>query len=134
MKFLRKTALPIILATAWIGFSEFLRNELLFKSYWVEYYRAMGLTFPSEMINNAMWGVWSLCLAIAIYVISRKFGLLMTTLLSWWVGFVLMWLVIGNMGVLPFKLLYFAVPWSLLEAFVASWIIIATSGKQKATA
>ena len=94
----------------------------------------MGITFPSGMMNNAIWGVWSLCLAIAIYVISRKFGLLKTTLLSWWVGFVLMWLAVGNMGVLPLKILYFAIPWSLLEALVAAWIIIAASGERNGAA
>jgi hypothetical protein len=34
-----------------------------------------------------------------------------------------MWLVIGNMGMLPYGILVFAIPLSLLEAFVASWII-----------
>lgn len=34
-----------------------------------------------------------------------------------------MWVVIGNMGVLPSGLLYFAVPLSLLEAFVATFVI-----------
>jgi hypothetical protein len=34
-----------------------------------------------------------------------------------------MWVTIGNLGVLPFGLLYFAVPLSLLEAFIASFII-----------
>jgi hypothetical protein len=44
-------------------------------------------------------------------------------MLSWFVGFVLMWVVIGNMGVLPKGLLYIAIPLSLLEAFLASFII-----------
>jgi len=43
-----------------------------------------------------------------------------TTLLSWFVGFVLMWVVVGNLGVLPGGLLYVAVPLSLVEAFLAA--------------
>jgi hypothetical protein len=120
---MKKTVLPIILATVWISISEFVRNEFIVKSYWTVHYEKLGLVFPAEPVNGAIWGLWSLLFAIAIFIISKKFSLLQTTLLSWFVGFVLMWVVIGNMGVLPVGILIFAVPLSLLEAFVASFII-----------
>lgn len=113
----------IILATIWISFSEFLRNELLFKSYWLEHYQNLGIIFPSEPINGAVWGIWSLFLACLIYIISRKFNLLQTIFISWFAGFILMWLVTGNLAVLPFSLLYFAVPLSWLEVVIAALII-----------
>jgi hypothetical protein len=122
MNILKKTILPILLATIWISISEFARNQLLFKSFWVEHYQDLGMVFPAEPVNGAMWGIWSLLFAIAIFIISKKFTLWQTTLLSWLVGFVLMWVVIGNLGVLPYGLLPFAVPLSLIEAFVAAWI------------
>jgi hypothetical protein len=81
------------------------------------------MIFPSEPINGAVWGVWSLLFAIAIFIISRKFNLNETALLSWLVGFVLMWVVIGNMDVLPEGLLLYAVPLSLIEAYLASLIM-----------
>jgi hypothetical protein len=34
-----------------------------------------------------------------------------------------MWVVIGNLNVLPTGILLYAIPLSLLEAFVAAWII-----------
>lgn len=120
---MKKTVLPILLATIWISISEFVRNEFLVKSYWTGHYEQLGLTFPSEPVNGAIWGFWSLLFAIAIFIISKKFSLLHTTLLSWFVGFVLMWVVIGNMGFLPEGILLFAVPLSLLEAFLAALII-----------
>ncbi|MBN2091231.1 hypothetical protein JW964_16585 [candidate division KSB1 bacterium] len=120
---LKKTILPVFLATVWISISEFVRNEFLFKAYWIEHYQQLGLIFPSEPLNGALWGVWSLLFAIAIYIISKKFSLAQTTLLAWFVGFVLMWVVIGNLGVLPYGLLVFAIPLSLLEAFIAASII-----------
>lgn len=123
MKLIKNTILPILLATIWISISEFVRNQILLNSYWIEHYKGLGITFPSEPINGAMWGVWSLLFAVAIFVIAKKFNLLQTTLLSWFVGFVMMWVVVGNLGVLPFGILFFAVPLSLLEAFVASYII-----------
>jgi hypothetical protein len=131
MIFFKKTILPILLAAIWISISEFVRNELFLKSYWTNHYESMGLIFPSEPINGAIWGVWSLFFAIAIYFISRKFSLAQTTFLSWFTGFVLMWVVVGNMGVFPFNILYFAFPLSILEAFLASFIIFKLSTPQK---
>ena len=123
MKILKSTILPILLATIWISISEFARNEFLVKSYWTDHYKELGLIFPSEPVNGAIWGVWSLLFAIAIFIISKKFTLWQTTLLSWFVGFVMMWVVIGNLGVLPYGLLLYAIPLSFLEAFVAVLII-----------
>jgi hypothetical protein len=123
MNTLRKVVLPIFLATLWISVSEFFRNEILVKESWENHYQAMGLKFPSEPINGAVWGVWSMLFAIAIYILSRRFNLIQTTFLSWFMAFLMMWVVVGNMDVLPFKILYWAVPLSLLEAFIASLII-----------
>lgn len=123
MKHLKNTVLPILLAAIWISISEFVRNQVLFKSYWIDHYQSLGLTFPAEPLNGAMWGVWSLLFAILVFILAKKFNLWQTTLISWFAGFVLMWMVIGNLGVLPYGLLVFALPLSFLEAFVASWII-----------
>ncbi len=124
MNILKNTVLPVFLATVWISLSEFVRNEFLFKSYWVEHYRELGIFFPSDPVNGAIWGLWSLLFAVAIFIIAKRFTLMETTLLSWFVGFVLMWIVVGNLGVLPFGLLLFAVPLSLLEAFIAALIVV----------
>jgi len=120
---LKQTIASVVLAAIWISFSEFLRNEILFKSHWTSHYQRLGLVFPSAPINGAIWVLWSALFAVAIFFFARKYDLIQTFLLAWFVGFVLMWLVIGNLGVLPFHLLLFAVPLSLLETFIASWII-----------
>lgn len=126
---LKKTFLPILLATVWISVSEFFRNEFLLKSYWTEHYTNLGLTFPSEPINGAIWGLWSLLYAIGIFLISKGFSLVQTVLISWLMGFVLMWVVTANMAVLPLSILWYAIPLSVLEAFVASFIIIKLNSK-----
>lgn len=123
MNKLKTTVLPILLATIWISISEFVRNEFLLKSYWTEHYQNLGLTFPSEPINGAVWGIWSLVFAVVIFILSRKFNLWETTIIAWIAGFVMMWLVTGNMAVLPYGILPYAIPLSLLEAFLAAWII-----------
>ena len=123
MTFFRNTILPILAATIWISISEFVRNELLLKSYWVAHYQDLGLIFPSDPVNGAVWGLWSLLFAIGIFIISRRFSLWETTLLAWFLGFVLMWVVLWNMDVLPLGILLFAIPLSLLEAFLAALIM-----------
>lgn len=120
---MKKTIFPVLLATIWISISEFARNEFLLKTYWTSHYEELGLVFPSESINGAVWGIWSLAFAMAIFIVSKKFNFLHTFLLSWFVGFVLMWLVTGNMGVLPYSILVFAIPLSLLETYLATLII-----------
>ncbi len=130
MTIIKKTVLPVLMATIWISISEFVRNTFLLHNYWIEHYQSLRLTFPEQPINGAVWGIWSLCFAMAIFIFSKKFTLFQTTFLSWFVGFVFMWLVVGNLGVLPFGILLTAIPLSLLEAFLATFIIFKLSGKK----
>ena len=115
--------ISVLLATIWISISEFVRNQFILQSYWTAHYQNMGLTFPAAPINGAIWGVWSLCFAVVVYFIARQYNLLQAAAISWLIGFVMMWLVIGNLGVLPYGILPIAIPLSMLEAFVAAWII-----------
>jgi len=123
MKTFKNTVLPVLLSAIWISLSEFVRNEFLFKNYWQDHYQSLGLVFPSEPLNGIIWGLWSLFFAISIRIIAGKFSLFQTASIAWFVGFVLMWVVTWNMGVLPLSILKFAIPLSMLEAFGASWII-----------
>lgn len=113
----------LLLATAWISVSEFVRNNLILQTNWNQYYEQLGLLFPSSTLNNIMWCMWSFCLALAIYIIQKRFNLLQTTLLTWLLAFVMMWITIGNLNVLPYSTLIFAIPLSLLEIFIAAYII-----------
>ena len=112
-----KNLMAILLVTAWIATSEFFRNELLLKSLWVSHFQKMGLVFPSAPLNGMVWVAWSFMLAGAIYNISKKFSLPGATLLCWFVAFPMMWIVLGNLGVLPHNLMLYATPLSLLECF-----------------
>lgn len=119
----------VISATIWISLSEFIRNEVLLKDLWVWHYSAMGLEFPSEPMNGAVWGIWSLLLALLISMLASRFSLLKTALIAWFAAFVMMWVVIGNLGVLPMGILPWAIPLSLVEVFVACWIVFRISRK-----
>lgn len=119
----------VALATLWISTSEFVRNQALLKGQWEAHYQGLGQRFPAEPVNGAVWGLWSLCFAIVIYAVARTGPLWRATALSWFIGFVLMWLVIGNLGVLPFGILPVAVPLSVLEAFGAVWLVRRVAGE-----
>ena len=124
-----KKALGIFLAAIWISASEFIRNEFLLKDYWVEHFRMMGLNFPDSPVNGAIWGLWSLFFAVFLYLINQQFRFWATTLIGWFGGFVLMWIVSANLGFLPVGVLTFAIPLSLLESLIAVWIISKFSDK-----
>ena len=123
-----RNILAVIVAAIWINISEFFRNGYWLNSDWTGHYRSLGLVFPAQPVNGAVWGLWGLLFAIAIYFTGRHVAaprapLLATTALAWLYGFVLMWIVTWNLGVLPLRILVFAVPLSILEAFVAAVII-----------
>ena len=122
MKQQTRSILTVVLAGVWINASEFFRNQILLNANWVEHFQSLGMTFPSEPLNAIVWVIWGFVFAAMIYVISRKFTLTETTLLSWVMAFLMMWLVTWNLNVLPLSILVYAVPLSLLESFVGSYI------------
>jgi hypothetical protein len=131
MNVLRRAVLPILASAAWISALEFGRNEWLVRSAWTAHYRGLGLVFPSGPVNGAIWGLWSLLFAAVVFAVSRKFPLCETAFLCWVAGFVLMWIVVRNLGVLPAAVLPAALPLSLLETFVAAWIVLRLSPARK---
>ena len=128
---MKKLALATLASGLWINLCEFLRNELLFKQRWIDKYEALGLEFPSAPINGAMWAVWGFLFAGCIVILRRKLRFSETVLLGWFMGFVLMWIAIGNMNVLPLGLLQVAVPWSLVEVGIAVVIVQSIIDKPK---
>ena len=117
-----KTILAVVQAGVWVGLCEFLRNQFVLSSVWQNRYQALGLEFPSGPVNGMMWMVWSLLMAGTTFAISRRFGLWQTTFITWVLGYVMMWVVIWNLSVLPFGILPVAVPWSFVEALGAAFI------------
>jgi hypothetical protein len=122
-----RSIIAVMLTGIWVNVSEFVRNEILLKTYWVDHYQSLGMTFPSEPKNAMIWVAWGFLFAIAIYLISRKFNLIHTALISWFTAFVLMWIVTLNLNILPSDILIYAIPLSLLEAFIGSYICIKIS-------
>jgi hypothetical protein len=114
--------LAVALAGVWVNLCEFVRNQVLFLPQWQAHFRDMGLVFPAQPVNAMLWVVWSFLLAGMAFAVSRRFGLWQTTFIVWVAAFVMMWVVIWNLAVLPVGILPIAVPFSFIEALGAAFI------------
>ena len=112
----------IILSGIWMNISEFVRNEWVLQDLWQEGFGAIGLSFPSAPVNGAIWGLWTFLFVSLLSLVCTRFTVLQSILISWCYGFVLLWLAMWNMAVLPVGILWLAVPWSLAEVSVAAYI------------
>lgn len=117
-----RAILAVLAAGLWINASEFFRNEVLVKHLWTAHFQALAPPFPDAPANGMAWMAWGFLAAGAVFWLSRRFGLIQAALLAWLLAFVLMWIVIWNLGVLPAGLLVFAAPLSLLEMLLAAWM------------
>ena len=120
---MKKRIIAIFLAGIWITASEFIRNEILFKAYWTEHYNNIGLLFKTLPLNGILWTIWSFILAFLIQKIRSNFSRFETLVIGWTFSFLLMWITLFNLQVLPVKLLLFAFPLSFVEIIVSIWII-----------
>ena len=116
---MKKILLATLASGLWIIASEFLRNEVLLKQYWLNKYAELAQPFPSAPINNALWALWAFLLASNITFFVRKLTFTGALLASWTLAFLMMWVVIWNLNVLPQGLLCTAAPWSIGEVAVA---------------
>lgn len=117
---MKKYLLAIFVAGVWINISEFVRNEWVIKHLWVEGFNEIGLSFPANPINGLIWGLWSFIFAIVLTWLISNFDVLRGTVIAWVMSFVLAWIAMWNMGILPSGLLYWAVPWSFAEVYIAA--------------
>lgn len=119
---MKKFLLAAIVAGVWINISEFLRNELLLKNLWITHFESIGLVFPSSLNHNLVWLLWGFLLAASLVYMRRRMSFMATTAIGWVMAFAMMWLVMGNLNVLPEQLLPVALPWSLIEIAGAVFI------------
>jgi len=117
-----RAVLAVALSGIWVNICEFVRNQLLFLPHWQSHYRGMGLVFPSQPVNALLWVVWAFLLAGTVFAVSRRFGLWGSTFLAWVMAFVMMWVAIWNLSVLPLGILPVAMPFSFIEVLGAALI------------
>ena len=105
-----------------MNLSEFIRNEFVIKHVWIQGFEEIGLSFPSAPVNGLVWGIWTFIFCAVLAWSCTRFNVLKSTIICWVTGFVLLWIAMWNIGILPGGLLYWAVPWSFVEVYVAAFI------------
>jgi hypothetical protein len=127
-----KTGWQILLVAVWINFSGTVRWMLFAKQRFDALYEGRGLEFPNALVNNILWIVWGVLAAVLVVFLSKKSTMLLTFALSWLAAFAMHWIVLWNAAALPLDLLWIAVPWSLVEVFIAALISIKLQGQGSA--
>ncbi len=112
----------IVVLAVWINAAETVRWILYTKPRFDALFQSMGLVLPNEPINGILWLLWGVIIAIIVFVLSERFTLLQTTLITWFAVFVLVWIALWNSAVLPTEILPVVVPLSFVTIFVASFI------------
>lgn len=119
---MKKFLLAILAAGVWMNLNEFARNELVVKQIWIDGFAKTGLPYQSTPVTGIAWMLWAFIFIAILTWLVTKFSVLQSTLITWIVGFVLLWLGLWNLGVLPEGLLYVAAPWSFVEVYVSALI------------
>jgi hypothetical protein len=119
---MKRYALAVLASGTWVNLCEFLRNEVVLKGQWEGLYEELGLEFPDAPINAALWVVWGFVFSACLVTLRQKLSSTETCLVGRVMGFVLMWIVIGNLQVLPLGILPIAVPWSMVEVGLAVFL------------
>lgn len=122
MKKFNKTIWQILVISIWINFFETLRWMLFAKPSIDLHFKAANLILPNEPINNIFWLVWGIIIAVMIFIISKKFNVLETTFIVWITVYVMHWIALWNMAVLPINILWLAVPLTFINVLVGALI------------
>ena len=119
---MKRYFLAVVASGVWMNASEFIRNEFVIKHVWIKGFEEKGLSFPSAPVNGLVWMIWTFIFCSVLAALSARFDVLKSVIICWVTGFGLLWIAVWNMGILPKGLLYWAVPWSFAEVYVAGVI------------
>ena len=117
-----KSLWQVLLLAVWINLSETVRWVLYSQPKFETLYRNMGRELPNGPINGILWMIWGVLIACLVFILSKKFTLLQTTIITWVTVFVMIWIALWNYAILPLDILLVAAPLSLVEIFIAALI------------
>lgn len=118
----KKAIWQILLVSLWINVFETLRWMLFSKPDIDMHFKAANLVLPNGPMNNILWLIWGIIIAIMIYIISKKYKVLQTTFIVWITVYILHWIALWNFSVLPINILLLAVPLTFINVFVGALI------------
>lgn len=131
MKNYQKAIWQILLVSIWINIIETLRWMLFAKPEIDMHFKAANLVLPNESINNILWLIWGIIIAVMIFIVSKKFKVLQTTFIVWITVYVMHWIALWNFAVLPTNILWLAVPLTFINVLVGALISKYFHNKEK---
>ena len=72
MKNYKKSIWKILIVSLWINIFETLRWLLFAKPDIDMHFKTANLVLPSEPLNNILWLIWGIIIAVMIFIISKK--------------------------------------------------------------
>ncbi len=118
MKNYKKSIWQILIVSLWINIFETLRWLLFAKPDIDMHFRTANLVLPNEPLNNILWLIWGIIIAVMIFIISKKYKALQTTFIVWITVYVMHWIALWNMAVLPINILWLAVPLTFINVLI----------------
>jgi len=125
MKNHKKAIWPVVILSIWINVAETIRWMVFAKPYFVSHYQKMNIEPPGGPLYLIIWIVWGVLLAILIYIISRKFSWIETTIMVWLSVFSGMWIMLFNQSLVTFPVLLTLAAFCFIEILIA--VLIAKS-------
>jgi len=118
-----KTAIwHIIIISLWINIAETLRWILFSQSHFMEHYQRLNLVLPFGPIVLILWLLWGILLSVVIYTISKKYTLLQTVGIIWIMAYLMVWIALYNLNVLPVSMLWLVIPLSFINIIIGTLI------------
>lgn len=108
-----------ICVSIWIAISSFLRDEVILKNAWYEFFQSNNLLLSER---EYLWVLWAIMYAILIRFLSRKFSFWKTTLITWTISISLTLILKADMHGIPLYILIESLPLSFIESIVAVYI------------
>ena len=127
---IRKASWQILLVSLWINIFETLRWMLFAKPDIDMHFKVANIVLPNQPINNILWLIWGIIIAVMIYIISKKFKVLQTTFIVWITVYVMHWIALWNFAVLPINILWLAIPLTFINVLVGAFICTRFTSKE----
>ena len=122
MKDFKKAIWQVIILSIWINLAETIRWIAFAKPYFVNHTQNMNIEQPSGPLYLIIWFVWGVLLALLIYIISRKFSFIETTIIIWLSVYSGIWIMLFNLSLVTFPILIAIAAFCFIEIFVGSLI------------
>ncbi len=122
MKNYISTIWQIIIISIWINLAETLRWILFAKPYFINHFQNRNIEPPGGPLYLIIWIVWGILLSLIIFIISKKFSLLKSTLIIWFAVFSGIWIMLFNLKVITIPILLILMSFCFMEIFIGTLI------------